>query len=206
MEIGKGAVKSLLNNLSSGAVAGRPVSAGDPNTKYGFWSHCLVDIAHQLRLKRSQRKKFILLSGYLFAIKKELITNFKFPENILTEDEYLSYYIYHQGYSINYAAKALVKVKYADNYIDWLTQKVRSLGGSYQIPRIWKQRMAMRSFAGESSYALSLCRQYGHNLKQKIWLIHLILARLHAWLKAFLLVKIFRQNAGQLWIRVESTK
>jgi len=206
VEIKKGAIKSLLDNLLSAAVTGRPVSINDQTNKYGFWSHCLVDMAHQLRIKCSQQKKFILLSGYLFAVKKDIIKNFKFPANILTEDEYLSYYIYNEGHQINYAPEAIVKVKYADNYYDWIAQKIRSLGGSYQIPAKWKQDRAMRSFSRESRRALSLFRRYGHSFQQRIWLLHLIIARLHAWFKSFVLIKIFRQDCRRLWIRVESTK
>ena len=60
-------------------------------------------MAHQIRLAKDKKDKFLLLSGYLFLIKKDILKDFKLPENLLTEDEYLSYWVWQQGYKIKYA-------------------------------------------------------------------------------------------------------
>ncbi len=204
--ISQGAVKELLKNFENGVVTGHPVVDMPTQDKFGFWQDSLIDRADCIRKEKSSHHQFINLSGYLFAVKKDYLDNFKFPNNLLTEDEYLSYYLWHQGHKIAYAANATVNVKFAKNYKDWLNQKVRTLGGSYQIPKEWKKNIAMRSFLRESKYGPSFLFTYGHSLKQKYWVILLLFARLHAWSKAFLSVRIFKKDASVLWKRVESTK
>ena len=204
--VGNLAVAALLAKLETGVVSGRPIAEKNSVNKYIFWQNCLFDSAHKMRLRRSAENKFITLSGYLFACKKELLRGFVFPQDILTEDEYLSYYLFNRSIRIAYAPLAKVFVKAPKNYSDWLKQKVRTLGGSYQIPVGWKKNIAMRSFSKESAHVFSLLSNYGKNFRQQYWLQLLFFARLYAWIKAFFLVKILEKNSRSLWIRVISTK
>ncbi|MFH1900266.1 MAG: glycosyltransferase [Patescibacteria group bacterium] len=207
VRIGRGAVSQLLDNFKTGIATGRPVvEEHTSRNKFIFWQKCLFDTAHKLRESRNKKCQFILLSGYLFAVKKEFLQNFKFPTNILTEDEYLSYFFWSKGHRIFYAENAKVYVKFAANYSDWINQKVRTLGGSYQIPHKWKKGIAMRSFLKESARGFFILKDYGNNFKDAYWLILLILARLHGWLKAFFKVKILKEKRESLWIRIGSTK
>ena len=140
------AVEELLK-IPAQAVSGRPMpDRREKRTKFAYWQQVLFDTAHRLRLARDKENKFLLLSGYLFLVNKDILDNFKFPEGLLTEDEYLSYYLYSKDYKIKYAPQAKVKVKYPDNYSDWVKQKVRTLAGGYQIPLEWRKKTAMRSF------------------------------------------------------------
>ena len=201
-----GAVANLLNVNNAELVSARPIAAGHKKiNKYIFWQQSLFDMAHKLRSQRAEKGKFLAISGYLFLIKKSILADFKLPENLLAEDEYLSYWAWHKGYRIKYAANALVNVKYPDNYQDWVKQKTRTLAGSYQIPKAWK-KVAMRSFARESFKAWQMWISYVTSPVQAYWMILLFMARLDVWLRAFWKVKILKHSRQQIWQRVESSK
>ncbi len=205
VEVDKDAITELLK-VNSGVVTGRPIIAkAQTIQKYDYWQQCLVDMAHQIRLAKDKKDKFLLLSGYLFLIKKDILKDFKLPENLLTEDEYLSYWVWQQGYKIKYAPLALIKVKYANSYSDWIKQKVRSVAGGYQIPKKWREE-AMRSFIKESFGAWQMWINYVGNLREARWMLQLFLARLYVWLLAWWKFKILKLGRVDIWQRVESTK
>jgi len=227
VEVAENVIEELLK-IKSEAVTGRPVvtqalkhsstktlkhkniktqeKINIKAQKYEYWQECLVDMAHKIRLERDKKNEFLLLSGYLFLIKKEILKDFKFSENLLTEDEYLSYWLWQQGCKVKYASLAEVKVKYADNYHDWIKQKIRSVAGGYQIPVEWKKKIAMRSFSKEAVGGLKMIMDNVKTFKQAYWMKLLFIARLQAWLLAWWKVKILKQQRGQVWQRVESTK
>jgi len=196
-----------LMAVEADLVSGRPVAYQDQESNmFAYWQRVLFDSAHQLRLERDKQKKFLLVSGYLFSVKSSVLNDFKFDENLLTEDEYLSYWVWHQGYKISYAGQVEVKVKCPDNYSDWLKQKVRTLAGGYQLPQEWKKNIAMRGFLRESFKIWWVWQRYVKNFKQACWMALLFIARLQAWLLAFTKVKLLKQNRAKIWQRVASTK
>ncbi|HIP73563.1 MAG TPA: hypothetical protein EYH05_19470 [Anaerolineae bacterium] len=77
MYVGEDALAALLAPFAdgqTGAVTGQPVSLSPRDTKLGYWSRLLVGAAHQTRLARDEAGEFLLCSGYLFAIRKHLLT------------------------------------------------------------------------------------------------------------------------------------
>src|SRR3989344_4500877 len=62
-----------LKDNSVGAVTGRSVSIDSQKDKYAFWGCVLSEVAHERRFKATQTAQRIFCSGYLFAIKKELM-------------------------------------------------------------------------------------------------------------------------------------
>lgn len=201
-----GAVKELLK-IKADAVTGQPVylKHSQERQPYKFWQECLLDTAHRLRSIAQQKKGFILLSGYLFLIKGEILRQIDLPENLLAEDEFLSYWLWNNNFSLAYAPQAKVLVKYPNNYHDWLKQKIRILAGTYQIPQNWKQT-TMRSFKDELWGAGQMWKNYVANFKQAIRMMWLFLARLQAWCLAYLKFKVLKQNKSKIWQRVESSK
>ena len=172
----------------------------------GWWGYVLYDTAHRLRLEAEKQGKMILISGYLWAIRKEVLQGFIYPESLISEDEYLSYVSFNKGVKIIYAPEACVKVKYPENISDWLRQKVRTLGGTYQIKKELKRGGQMRSFTREVRDGLKTVLTYPKNYKEWYWLCILFLMRLLAWLKAFWLVSVLKKHGRQVWKRVETTK
>jgi len=204
---GPGALAALLapfGDPNTGAVSGRPISTSPRDTMLGYWSHLLTDAgAHAERYERDQAGRFLVCSGYLYAIRAGLIDTI--PEDALAEDAVVSHLIGQQGYRIRYAADAVVFVKYPDTYRDWLRQKVRSAGG-YAQPVIANSPLRMRSFRHEAAAGASRALKYPQNLREFIWTLAQFLARLHMWLLIFWRVRIQKVPLTTLWQRVESTK
>ena len=205
--VGENAVKEILklfSNLQIGAVSGRPVSLNSRNTILGYWSHLLSDIgAHETRMNLVKEDKFLVCSGYLYAIRKGIVK--KCPEDALSDDAVISHLIWSKGYRIGYAPHAQVYIKYPTTFEDWLKQKKRSGGGYLQIKNYVKNTPTMRSFSKEAMGFFRIWK-YPKNLKEIFWTFALLFARLYLWALIFLNLKLRKRTFKQIWVRVESTK
>ena len=190
-----------LKDNSVGAVTGRSVSIDSQKDKYAFWGCVLSEVAHERRFKATQTAQRIFCSGYLFAIKKELMP--KLPEELLSEDGYISHMVYQKKYKINYAPNAEVYINYPKNFGDWIKQKRRSVGGYNQNYKLLGVKI--RSFSAESKNFWQLFK-YAKNLKQLSWLFQLFIARIYLWAIIYRDINIKKKNREELWVRVDSTK
>ncbi|HLC86527.1 MAG TPA: glycosyltransferase [Candidatus Nanoarchaeia archaeon] len=204
--IGSNSLSELIKPFSDhdvGAVSGRPVSLNSRNNLYGYWSHLLTDVgAHETRMLLSRKNNFIVCSGYLMAIRNIIDS---VPEESLSDDAVISNLIYAKGYTTAYCPKALVYVKYPDNFNDWIGQKKRSAGGYLQIKKFAYREDSMRSFVKESG-GFFRAFKYSSNVKEFFWTVLLVFARLYLWLVIFVDLKIRRKPFGKVWKRIESTK
>lgn len=199
-----GGIKPLIDPFADsrvGAVSGRPVSADSMDNKFGFWAYMLTEVANEWRIKSQSSGKKLFCSGYLFAIRKNLFP--KLPEELLSEDGYISHKVYDSGFNIEYSKKSKVYVKYPDNFSDWIVQKKRSTGGYSQIKNMLGK--SVRSLAFESSGGF-LFLKYIKSMKQLIWLFELFAARIYLWLLIYKGTNLRGQKSGSGWKRVESTK
>ena len=187
-----------------GAATGRPITINKRNNMLGYWSHLLTDAgAHKKRIAQRKKDKFIAGSGYLLAIKKELIKSI--PENILSDDAYISHSIANQGYKIVYVPNARVYVKYPSTWKDWINQKVRSTGGYKQLKKVIQTKENMRSFTKES-IKIHWALGYPKTIKEFIWTLVLIVARIYLWILIIWRTKIRKEEFNKIWVRIESTK
>lgn len=202
--IGEIAIPELIRYFEDekvGAVSGNPISTNPKTNKYGFWAYVLTSVANERRKYAKQNGKRFFCSGYLFAIRKKI---FPFlPEELLSEDGYISENVYRAGFKIEYSENSKVYVKYPDNLSDWVRQKRRSAGGYNQIRQMIGKNI--RSFSSESSGAFGLLK-YVHSLTQFFWLIELFLARVYLWAAIYKDVNLKKKKREELWLRVESTK
>ncbi|MDO8509316.1 MAG: glycosyltransferase [Nanoarchaeota archaeon] len=204
VHVGPNAINNLMKPFSDknvGAVSGNPVSINPKNEKYGFWAYLLTNIADKRRKKALMLKKRFFCSGYFFAIRKSLFPIL--PENLLSEDGYISHYIYEKGYKIGYSEKSQVYVKYPNNFRDWIKQKKRSAGGYNQLKKMLN--VEIRSFRKESAGFFDFFK-YASGFKEAIWLINLFLARIYLWAAIYRDVNLKKKTREELWERVESTK
>ncbi len=202
--VGEGALVKLLEKFKDkkvGAVSGRPVSINSMNNKYGYWAEILTKTAHERRKEALKRKKRFFCSGYLFAIRKNLFP--KLRKEILSEDGFISHYVYEKGYKIEYSEESRVFVKYPDNFKDWINQKKRSAGGYNQIKKI--SGAEMRSFKKESGGFLRVLK-HAENLMQIIWTIELFIARVYLWALIYRDINLRRKSHKEIWVRIDSTK
>jgi cellulose synthase/poly-beta-1,6-N-acetylglucosamine synthase-like glycosyltransferase len=204
---GEDSIKELLKPFEDkrvGAVTGRPISLNDSDTMLGYWSKLLTDAgAHSVRLERDNKNKFIVCSGYLFAIRKVID---KIPEDALADDAVISHMIWNQDYKIKYAPNALVYVKYPTNFNDWVLQKKRSTGGYRQIEQYFGDGPKMRSFWREIVFGWYRALAYPGNVKEFKYTILLLFARLYLWGRVFWDLRVKKESFDDTWKRVESTK
>ncbi len=190
-----------FTNTIVGAVTGRPISIDSQNTKYGFWGHILSEVAHERRLQAMQTSQRIFCSGYLFAIKKSLMP--KLPEELLSEDGYISHIVYQKKYKIAYAFKANAFITYPKNFSDWIKQKRRSVGGYNQNYKILGVKI--RSFTAESKNFWQLFK-YIKLPKHLFWILSLFIARVYLWMIIYRDINLKNKSREELWVRVDSTK
>ena len=141
-----------------GAVTGRPFSSSPRDTMLGYWSHLLVEGAHQTAKPGTlPESSCSALATYL---PPGAASSRRIPEDALAEDAVISHRIAEQGFKIRYAPEAAVFVKYPTNYADWLRQKVRSAGG-YAQSYVRNSPFSMRSARLEAQQgtllALKIC-------------------------------------------------
>lgn len=190
-----------LNNPQAGGVCGRPMSLNNRKTILGFWSHFLTDSAHRIRLLRSQKDQFIELSGYLLAIRRELVA--PIPTQTLADDSFLSHQVAKANLLTKYSPEAKVLVKYPTTISDWFKQKRRS---AFEY---WKSSYSsgqnMRSPLKEALLGLGYALNYPENFKEFFWLILLFSARIILWFQIIILSLCF-SSSRKLWVRINSTK
>lgn len=202
--IGKNALSKLVSHFENpkvGGVTGRPVCANPRNNLWGYWGHMLMDAADQTRRRTLGKGKFFDMSGYLLAVRN---LDIEIPPEIL-DDVYLSYKVINEGYRIEYEPEAEVFVWQPSTLKDWVKQKVRSVGGHYNIAKSVGKQKPPRSFLGEvlkAWYPIG----YARNLKELFWSLLQFPLRLYIWVAAFFKVKLSGKKAGDIWGRVDSTK
>ncbi len=210
----QGQTRGSVPTNKIGLVTGRPIPANPRDDLFGFWAHFLTQAAHYQRDYRDKNNFYLDGSGYLMAVKKELVS--PMPKNILVDDAWLSRQVWDQGLRIGYAPEAKVKVKFPTNLSDWVIQKKRTTSGYVQLSSVdnadspcceagLRSLQSMRGFFQEAK-GLRLSLTYPRNLKEYFWMLLLIFARLYVWLAVYWERRILKKPYSGNWKRIESTK
>ena len=219
--MGKDAIPKLLEHFKDekvGGITGRPVARGKKSDFMQFAAHFYADVAdHKRKVTMmkdvkgkslrvvSKEPGFFVLSGYCMAIRNIIK---KIPEDCLSDDAYISYFLHNEGYKLEYEPDAEVYVKYADNLKDWYDQKIRSVGGYEQLwdYGIVKPETKVRNFRKELEYAVWYPFTYVKRPKEILWAIMLYPTRFWLWIRIFWQHKIKKKSFKETWVRIESTK
>lgn len=212
------AVKELIKPFEKknvGGVSGRPISEDSKENKFGYWGHLLADSADHRRKRTMNKvdgkgyyvsgKSFFPMSGYIMAMRNMDIS---IPQDVLSDDAYISYYIRNKGMDVAYAPNAISYVRYPTNLKDYYKQKVRSIGGFKQLKRmgIFKRDKQSRSFFIELPYAFFVLG-YSKNLEEFFWSLLLFPVRLMTWVRIVWERDILKKGMPKGgWERIESTK
>ncbi|MFH1359015.1 MAG: glycosyltransferase [archaeon] len=175
-------IKEEFNDPEIGCVTARPVSVDERNTKYGYWSHLLFEGIHKVRKKFSDNKQFFECSGYLFAIRKSIITDFPLDAS---EDSIIPYLFWQKGYKIKYLPEVEVYVKNPTTKEDWFNQKVRNIKGHENLTKLFPDMPRTKSFWNEVKHGAFFALAYPKNLKEFGWTMQLYKERLGIYKKAF---------------------
>src|SRR3989338_5669046 len=104
------------------------------------------------------------------------------PDNILSDDAYMSQLIFEKGFHIKYSPEAKVYVKFPTTFKDWILQKRRSGGGTIQLKYFFKKTKKMRTFWSESFWGLLTAFYYPKTIREVWYTFCLFFARLYLWL------------------------
>ena len=197
-------IMKRFQDRNIGCVTGKPVSIDTRQKKYGFWSHVVFAGIDKTRNRLSNEKRFFECSGYLFAIRNGVITDFTLETS---EDSIIPYLFWKKGYKISYADNVEVYVKNPNNFKDWVNQKVRNIKAHENLNKIAPGLPRTKSLFNEikegAFFALTLPR----NLKEFFWLFQLYFARLYIYFKAFYELKKKKgYSDGWRENEIESTK
>lgn len=219
---GKNAVRYLIDKFKEdeniGGVSGRPISSDARNSIMGYYGHLFADANHYRRridLEEAPQEKskifvkkhrFFPLSGYIMAVKKNLI-DFNLPPDVLVDDAYVSYQIFNKGYKLAYEPQAYCYIKYPNTLNDYFKQKKRSTGGYIQL---WEYGIVSEDTKSRSPWhELELFWfpfKYASSIKEFLWSVLLIPIRALLWGQIIWDQKIRKKNFDEVWVRVESTK
>ena len=204
--VSNNAVSEILNAFEDdkvGAVTGKPVAIDSRNTKYGYWANVAFSGIDKTRKKLSDKKRFFECSGYLFAIRKSVITDFPLETS---EDSIIPYLFWKKGYRIKYAPEAEVYVKNPDKWEDWLAQKIRNIKAHENLNKIASDMPRTKSFWNEIREGAFFAIRQPKNLKEFIWTIELYFARLYLYIKAFKEIRKKKYSDGWRETEINSTK
>lgn len=201
------AVSEILEKFKDekvGCVTGKPVSLDKRDNKYGYWAQVLFKGIDKVRKRLASEKKFFECSGYLFAIRKNVILDFPLETS---EDSIIPYLFWKKGYLVDYAEKAEVYVKNPDNWKDWIAQKVRNIKAHENLNKIAPDMPRTKSFFNEIKEGAFFVLMQPRSLKEICWTFELYLARLYIYLRAF--KELGKRNYADGWrgeAITESTK
>tara|TARA_Y100000310_G_C20702463_1_gene831138 strand:+ start:4240 stop:5130 length:891 start_codon:yes stop_codon:yes gene_type:complete len=201
-------LKFLLKHFEDkkvGCVAGRPVSIESRKNVFGYWSHLLLDAgAHEARLRRFKKGKFLECSGYLWAMRNRVVK--KFPLDI-AEDAVVPYLFREKGYKIAYAPEAEVYVTFPKNFREFIEQKKRnakaheSLGKYVNVKKLPRTK-SFKNEMFEGYRALF----YPENPVEMIYTLSLLPIRIYIWALVFYHIKVKKEHFTDAWKRVDSAK
>lgn len=136
--IEQGSVSRLLRELCDdeiGAVSGRVIGSNPDQNLITLVCEEMNTLMHLSRIEELRRNRTIeLASGYLVAVRKSLCPTI--PENMNSDDGYVSRAVRMQGFRIAYASDAVVRINYPSTLSDFLKQKSRTRFGHLQLNEV----------------------------------------------------------------------
>lgn len=175
-------IVKVFGDSKIGCVTGRPISIDKRDNMFGFWAKILFAGIDKTRRKLARKKEFFECSGYLFAIRKGVISDFPLGTS---EDSIIPYLFWKKGYEIGYAPRAEVYVKNPSTWNDWLNQKIRNIKAHENLDKIAPDMPRTKSLFNEIKEGAVFAIKQPKNLKELWWAIELYFARLYLYLKAF---------------------
>lgn len=88
---------------------------------------------HQICIDCMLKKEAPKVNGTFFALRKHLVNHL--PYNVVSDDEYFSWYIQRKGYRVVYAPDAVVFTKDPENCNDYISKRKRIFVGHFLIKK-----------------------------------------------------------------------
>jgi len=175
-------IENAFKDKKVGAITGRPVATNPRTTKFGFWAKVLYDGIDNVRKKLDKNKEFMQCSGYLFAIRNNLVKE-TYPD--VPEDCIIPYMVWKKDYRVAYVPRAEVYVQYPNNLKDWISQRVRTIKAHENISKLVPDMPRTKSLVNEIKEGLIFTLKQPRSLKEFFWLFQLYLSRLYIYYRSF---------------------
>lgn len=211
--VSENAVEEILRQFqdsSIGVVCGRPMPIDKRDNKYGYWANLLLHGAHTARKRRFLKGQFFECSGYLWAIRNGIIKGFPTEAS---EDSIVPPMFWDKGYKIAYAENAKVYVLNPSNWKDWMLQKKRNVKGHESLDKVLPKLIdnvppRTKTFLNEIKEGFFLALFYPENIREFLWTMQLLFARLYLWLSGFYEIHFKKKKYKDGWREniTESTK
>ena len=178
------AVEKILKEFEDdrvGVVTGKICSLNSRKDKFGYWSHLFFAGINKTRRKLSERGRFFETSGYLFAIRNNIIKEFPLETS---EDSVIPYLIWRRGYKIRYT-DARVYVLNPSNWRDFLNQKIRNIKSHENLGKMFPNLPRTKSLFNEIKEGFLFSLTFPKNVREFIWTLEVYFVRLYIYFRAF---------------------
>lgn len=180
-----------------GAVTGRPLPVNDPDSFWGYVSHLIWGLHHELCSRDG-----VKLSSEFCAVRSDLVK--EIPHNIVNDDAYMEWIIREQGYKIIYAPDAISYMKGPGNLRDFVNQRRRVAHGHLQIYDEVTRRRFVPPTYDFLKVTPAMLRMVGPSLRSLCW--SFVASFLEACCHLLARFDRLRGRSTLVWERVPSTK
>ncbi len=133
--LGDNCLSHLINSLDkidTLAATARVVSLKQKSRFMYKLSKLGCDAWHHLRKSKDGQELFLYPTGYLYALKSELLGRIKLNDDIINEDGCIGLLLYKKGIRFKYVENAIVKVLFPQTLSEFVKQKIRTRMGRRQ--------------------------------------------------------------------------
>lgn len=127
-------LEPFLGNKKIGVVTANILPLKGKSDFFSLASNFQWELIHQLSFKLVSRKLAPKVNGGFFAVRKGVVKHIS--PNVVSDDEYISWYAQHEGYEVRCAPAAQAAAPDPTNLRDYISKRRRVLGGHYLIRNI----------------------------------------------------------------------
>lgn len=176
------AIRDAFTKKEVGCITGKPVPLDSRKTKYGYWAHLFFSGIDRVRTFLSNQGSFFECSGYLFAIRKGVVSDFPLETS---EDSIIPFLFWKKGYKIAYVPEAEVYVRNPSSWKDFLAQKVRNIKAHENLTKLAPEIPRTKSFINEIKWGTFFALTFARTPKEVWWTVQAYVARLYIYYRAF---------------------
>ena len=202
-----GSVRNLLTAFSDASVgAATGVVTGGSEERNTIEKVCDLTNSVMTQVRRreySQNGTVSLGTGYLIALRREHLTSI--PENMKSDDGFLSAYVRSRGVKMAFVEDALVEINFARTLSDYVKQKSRTRYGHMQVNAYFPNSPTRTPFDEFTQFARLMSIDEGRSYGRNVLVFSALLTGI-TWLVAFLgsMLPVFFKEHG--WDRISTTK
>ena len=195
----EGAINKLLCRLRPndvGLVGSRPIPVNRSHDLFGWISHLMWDVHHEISLKEPK------ISGEMCALKSGIVHDI--PPTVINDDAYLQLITRLSGEKVVYGSEVVVYLRGPENVKDFFNQRYRISIGHYQVEQLLGTKLPTTNAKRNVSIAWKVKNKTGL-FKTALWFMFFLMLSsvivLNAWFDFYI-----RRKLPYKWRILGSTK